>query len=320
MATILVAFDTLEAGFERLSQAHTLIRPPLGRDFTPEELRELIPEADVLCSVFDIPIPAELIALGKRLRLIANYAVGYNNIDIEYARTHGITVTNTPHSVIVPTAELALALLLDCARRVSELDRLVRREPGVKVSLSRIDRLGWLLQGKRIGIVGYGNIGEAVAERCRAFGMQVLYYKRHRLAPEVEQAKELTYRPLEDILRESDVITLHTPYSPATHHLIGARELALMPRHAILINTARGAVVDEAALVEALRSGQIAAAGLDVFEHNDLPLPALSELDNVVMTPHVGTQTRDSRLMMTAEMTENVLRFLEGRTDISRVV
>ena len=112
MATILVAFDTLEEGFERLSQAHTLIRPPHGRDFTPEELRELIPEADVLCSVFDIPIPAELIALGKRLRLIANYAVGYNNIDIEYARTHGITVTNTPHSVIVPTAELALALLL----------------------------------------------------------------------------------------------------------------------------------------------------------------------------------------------------------------
>ena len=150
--------------------------------------------------------------------------------------------------------------------------------------------------------------------------MQVLYYKRHRLAPEVEQAKELTYRPLEDILRESDVISLHTPYSPATHHLIGARELALMPQHAILINTARGAVIDEAALVEALRSGQIAAAGLDVFEHNDLPLPALSELDNVVMTPHVGTQTRDSRLMMTAEMTENVLRFLEGRTDISRVV
>ena len=320
MATILVAFDTLDEGFERIPSEHTLIRPPHGRDFTQEELAALLPEADVLCSVFDIPVRADLIARGGKLRLIANYAVGYNNIDIEYARSRGITVTNTPHSVIAPTAELAMALLLSCSRRIVELDTMIRRSPGVKVAMGRTDRMGLPLAEKILGIVGYGNIGEAVAMRCRAFGMKVIYYKRHRLSPQEEEAKGITYASLDELLRTSDVVSLHTPYSPETHHLIGERELALMPAHAILITTARGAVVDEEALLRALQRGSIAAAGLDVFEHNDCPLAELSALPNVVMTPHVGTQTKDARLKMNHEMLENVARFLVGRTDISRVV
>lgn len=319
MAKILIAFDTLDEGFERLSPQHEVIRPPKGRDFTQEELRELIPTAEVLCSVFDIPVRAELLALGKQLRLVANYAVGYNNIDIAYCRQVGITVTNTPHTVVAPTAELAMALLLSCSRRTRELDAELRQKSG-RTSLGRLGMLGYDLYGKTLGIVGYGNIGAAVAERCRAFGMKVLYYKRHRLSPELEASRGIEYASLEDLLCRADVVSLHTPYSPEAHHQIDAEALALMKPSAILINTARGSIVDEDALIKALESGQIAMAGLDVFEDADIPRPRLLSLPNVVMTPHVGTQTYDARVAMTHELIDNILGFLSGSPDISRVV
>lgn len=319
MATILVAFDTVDEGFERLSAEHTLIRPPKGRDFSQSELRELITEADVLCSVFDIPVREELLSQAKHLRLVANYAVGYNNIDLNYCRAHGIAVTNTPREVIIPTAELAMALLLACSRRVAELDRTVRDKSG-RVGLGRLGMMGQTLHGKTIGIVGYGNIGGAVAERCRAFGMKVLYYKRTRLTPELEDARGLTYAPLETLLRESDVVSLHTPYTPEAHHQINAERLALMKPGSILINTARGSIVNEDDLIAALESGHLAAAGLDVFEDADVPRPGLLKRPEVVFTPHVGTQTYDARVAMVHELADNVLGFLAGRSDISRVV
>lgn len=319
MATVLVAFDTVDEGFERISAEHDLIRPPKGRDFDQQELAELIPMADVLCSVFDIPVGEPLLRHATKLRLVANYAVGYNNIDLDYARTYGIAVTNTPRAVVAPTAELALALMLSCSRRTAELDRLVRAEQG-RVSLGRLGLLGTDLYGKTLGIVGYGNIGGAVAERCRAFGMRILYYKRTRLSPEIEASRGLEYAPLDDLLARADIVSLHTPYSPASHHQIGARELALMRRGSILINTARGSIVDEDALINALRTGHIASAGLDVFEDKDVPRPGLLSLPQVVMTPHVGTQTYDARVAMVHELADNVLGFLAGRTDISRVV
>lgn len=319
MAKILVAFDTVDEGFERLSQAHELIRPPRGRDFSAKELEQLIEDCDVLCSVFDIPITAELMRRGRRLRLVANYAVGYNNIDIVHAQKHGITVTNTPRAVVEPTAELAFALMMAATRRVAELDRLIRTE-GPTLGLGRLGRLGTDLYGKTIGIVGYGNIGGSVAQRAKAFGMQVLYYKRHRLDREREVELGLEYAPLDELLRSSDVVSLHTPYSPESHHQIDARALSLMKPSAILVNTARGAIVDEAALVEALQKKRIAAAALDVFEHKDIPSLGLLELDNVVMTPHVGTQTYETRARMVHEMVDNVLGFLEGKEGISRVV
>lgn len=320
MATILVAFDTVDEGFEALSNEHTLIRPPKGRDFSQEELYKLIPDAEVLCSVFDIPVREELLARGKKLRLVANYAVGYNNIDIDYCQRAGITVTNTPKSVVAPTAELAMALLLGCSRRTRELDQELRKQEG-RVSLGRLGMMGLDLYGKTIGIVGYGNIGAAVAERCRAFGMHILYYKRTRLPLEDERVRGIEYATLHELLRRSDVVSLHTPYSPSAHHQIDATALDLMKSSAILINTARGAIIDELALVKALKTKRIAMAGLDVFENNDIPHSELLQMENVLLTPHVGTQTYDARVYMVNELCSNVLAFLDGRSDlISRIV
>ena len=319
MAKILVAFDTVNEGFEKIGAEHEVIRPPHGRDFTHEELCQLLPEADVLCTSFDYPARAELLQHGAKLRLIANFGVGFNNIDIDYARAHGIVVTNTPQAVIIPTTELTLALMLDCARRVSELDRLIRQTPGKRPTIGRMGYLGVHLAGKTLGLIGYGRIASAVAERARAFGMKILYYKRTPLSADEEARQGITYTPLDDLLFGSDFISIHTPYSAETHHFIGERELALMKPTAIFINTARGAVVDEEALVKALQTGYIAAAGLDVFENQDNPHPALCTLDNVCMTPHTGTQTADARRDMNVEMLENVVRFLAGRTDLNRV-
>ena len=319
MAKILVTFDTVDEGFELIDQAHQVIRPPRGRDFSTEELYELLPEADVLCTSFDYPTRATLLQYAHKLRLIANFGVGYNNIDIDYARAHGIAVTNTPQAVILPTAELTLALMLDCARRVSELDRLIRRTPGQRPTIGRMGYLGVHLAGKTLGLIGYGRIASAVAERARAFGMKILYNKRTPLPQEEEARQGITYAPLDTLLSASDFISIHTPYSGETHHFIGEHELAKMKPSAIFINTARGAVVDEEALVQALQQGTIMAAGLDVFEQQDNPHPSLCTLDNVCMTPHTGTQTADARRDMNAEMLENVVRFLAGRTDLNRV-
>ncbi|MDO4707656.1 MAG: NAD(P)-dependent oxidoreductase [Porphyromonadaceae bacterium] len=318
MAKILVAFDTVDEGFERLTVAHEVIRPPKGTDFSQEELQRLIVDCDVLCSVFDIHIGKELMQRGNRLHLVANYAVGYNNIDIAAARQLGIAVTNTPLSVIEPTAELAMALMLSCSRRTAELDRALRSSNG-KLGLGRLGMMGMDLYGQTLGIVGYGNIGAAVARRAKAFGMKVLYYKRTRLSQDEETERGITYATLADLLKASDVVSLHTPYSPQTHHQIDARALALMKPSALLINTARGSIVDEDALIAALSSGGIAGAGLDVFEDSDVPRSALLDLPNVVLTPHVGTQTYEARCRMVHELVDNVLGFLAGSPNISRV-
>lgn len=319
MSTILVVYSTVSEGWKPLHQAHRVISPPDGRDFTQEEILQYLPETEVLCSVFDMPITAELLDRAPKLKLIANYAVGYNNIDIQAAKARGIAVVNTPRSVVIPTAELAFALMIACARRIVELDTWIRsRQKGDH--FTRLDMLGWDLYGKTIGIVGYGNIGAALASRCRAFGMKVLYYKRTPLAPKVEAELGLTYRPLDDLLRESDVVSLHTPYSAETHHQIGERELALMKPSSVLINTARGSVVDEDALIRALDRGHLSSAGLDVFEDRDRPRAGLIKHPQVVMTPHVGTQTYDTRVDMVKEVVSNVLNFLSGVGEVSRVI
>lgn len=318
MAKILVAFDTVREGFEAITAHHEVIFPPKGRDFTQEEIAERLPGCDVLCSVFDIPVGPDLIDKGESLKLIANYAVGYNNIDTAYAASKGIVVTNTPRSVIEPTADLAMALLLSCTRRVAEWDRLFRRDRA-SIEHGRLCRLGGNLYGKTLGILGFGNIGAAMARRCQALGMNVLYNKRTRLSSEEEQRLNVVYGSKEEIIRQADVLSLHTPLTPETHHLIGEAELAMMKPSAILINTARGAVVDEQALVKALQEKRIAAAGLDVFENKDIPMPELFDMDNVTLTPHIGTQTYDSRVEMVHELCNNVLGFLNGDRPIDRV-
>ncbi len=315
---ILVTYDMFREGFAELESKYEVTFPE-GRDFTYEEVYEMIPEYDVLCSMFDFPVNKELIDHAPKLRLIANYAVGYNNIDVAYAIEKGLTVANTPDPVTAPTANIALGLLLDAARRITECDRKLRTL-GKKMKVGVLENLGAPVTGQTLGIIGMGRIGKALAKRANAMGMEVIYHNRHQLYIEEETKLNVTYVTKEELLAKADFVSLNAPYTPETYHIIGEEELRRMKRSAILINTARGPLVDEHALVKALREGEIRAAGLDVFEFGDYPLPELLELDNVVLTPHIGTQTLETRIIMAKAVCDNVIGFLEGDRPVSRVL
>lgn len=269
-----------------------------------------ISEAEVLVSTFDKPVTREMIASMPRLRLVANFGVGYNNIDLEACRERCIRVTNTPKPVIEPTAELAFALMIGIARRTAEFDRQLRA--GTAEPFGVMNNLSHSLYGKTLGIIGMGHIGQSLARRALASGMRVVYHNRHRLSEDIEERYEARYVALDELLQTADFVSLNLPYTAAVHHLISARELQMMKRTAYLINTARGAHVDEAALVEALRNGEIAGAAMDVFEHEPTITPALLEMDNVLVSPHTGTGTWEGRLDMCENVSENILAFAAG--------
>ena len=315
---ILVTYDMFREGFTELESKYDVTFPE-GRDFTYDEVYAMIPEYDVLCSMFDFPVNKELIDHAPNLKLIANYAVGYNNIDVAYALQKGLTVANTPDPVTAPTANLALGLMIDAARRVTECDRKLRTlRKAMKVGV--LENLGVNITGKVLGIIGMGRIGKALAKRANACGMEVIYHNRRQLYIEEETRLNVTYVSKEELLERADFVSLNAPYTPETYHIIGAEELKRMKNSAILINTARGPLVDEAALVEALKSGEIRGAGLDVFEDGDYPMEELLEMDNVVMTPHIGTQTTETRILMARTVCNNVIGFLEGDRPVSRVL
>lgn len=302
---ILVTYNLPRTPFNNLPADWELTFPQ-NEEMPREEIIRLLPEYDVLLTIFHShsPVDREIIDAGKRLRLISNYGVGYNNIDTAYAREKGIAVTNTPRSVCNPTAELAMALMLALARRVAECDRRIRTE---KESLwGTMKNLGASLENKTLGIVGMGNIGKNVARKAEAFGMRVIYYNRRT---EVSGYRRV---PLDTLLQEADFVSLHTPLTTETRHLIGARELSLMKPTAMLINTARGAVIDETALADALKQKRIAGAALDVFENEPHVTDVLYRLDNVVLTPHVGTGTIDTRIAMAEEALANIRNFFQG--------
>lgn len=309
---------TVASGLEELYERYEVLTIPEGKKFSEDLLSELPKDVDVLASEFTIPVTSKVIDYFPNLKLIANYAVGFNNIDVAYANSKGITVSNTPQAVIQPTAELTVALLLSVSRRVAEWDRLMRRQRSSEKG-SLADGMGWDLYKKKAGIIGYGNIGKAVGKMLQAFGMQVFYNKRTRLSPEEEKELGVTYSSPEEIFRTCDVVSLHMPYTAESHHMVNAETLGMMKPDAILVNAARGKVVDEAALVEALKNGKIAGAGLDVFEHDDCPLDELYDLENVSMTPHVGTQTREARIAMAEELTNNIVGFFEKDRPIAIV-
>ncbi len=302
---ILVTYNLPRLPFENLPLDWE-ITFPLNEQMSREEILRLLPEYDVLLSIFhshDL-VDKEIIDAGSKLKLISNYGVGYNNIDVQYAREKGIAVTNTPHSVNNPTAELAMALMLSAARRVSECNLRIRKE---KESMwGTMKNLGFSLDGKTLGIIGMGNIGRNVARKAEAFGMNVIYYNRRTEVAGYQRTD------LETLLRISDFITLHTPLTAETRHLIDIREFSLMKPTAILVNTARGAVINEKALVEALRSHVIAGAALDVFEDEPHITEALYGFDNVVLTPHIGTGTIDTRIAMAEEALTNIRNFFNG--------
>lgn len=315
---ILVTYDMFREGFTELESKYEVTFPE-GRDFTYEEVFEMIPEYDVLCSMFDFPVNKELIDHASKLRLIANYAVGYNNIDVAYALEKGLTVANTPDPVTAPTANIALGLMLDTARRITECDRKLRTL-GKDMKVGVLENLGMPVTGQTLGIIGMGRIGKALAKRANALGMDVIYHNRRQLCIGDETKLNVTYVSKEELLAKADFVSLNAPYTPDTYHILGEEEFKQMKPSAILINTARGPLVDEHALVKALREGTIHGAGLDVFEFGDYPLPELLEMDNVVLTPHIGTQTMETRIIMARTVCNNVIGFLEGDRPVSRVL
>ncbi|HXT65750.1 MAG TPA: D-glycerate dehydrogenase [Nitrospiraceae bacterium] len=287
-----------------------LVQDPRDALPSPATLREGLCQADAAIVTLGDRIAAETIHAATQLKILANYAVGYNNIDLAAARQCGLIVTNTPDVLTDATADLTWALILATARRVVEGDALVRS--GAWTGWSPTQLLSAEVTGKTLGIIGMGRIGQAVAQRAVGFRMPVRYHTRQPLATS-SLSREWEYRSLHDILGESDVVTIHVPLTPATHHLIGTRELAWMRPTAFVINTARGPIVDEAALVDALKTGIITGAGLDVYEQEPAIHPALAQMKQVILLPHLGSATLQARVQMGMVCLENIQAVLDGR-------
>lgn len=317
--TIVFTTSLPQEGFSRLGN-HQLIIPQTPY-FSNDELTRILSEgADVLVATFDYKVSAEMLEAAKGLRLVANFGVGFNNIDTAWCKTHGVVVTNTPLPVIEPTAEHCFALLHAVAHRTAELDRRLRLPDYDGIRFGVMNNLGTSLYGKTLGIIGMGRIGRAVARRAVGCGMKIAYHNRHRLPAETEALYGATYLPMEQLLKESDFVSLNLPYTPEVHHLIGKRELQMMKPTVMLINTARGAHIDEEALAEALRDGVIAGAALDVYENEPAIHPLLLKQDNVVLSPHIGTGTIEGRLEMCHNVEDNILYFEQGERQQMNIV
>jgi len=309
---VVVARGMPEAGLRPLREAGHEAVVLSGEPPSRDELLAALPGAAALLTTVTEKVDAGLLgAAGRRLRVVANMAVGYDNVDVEAATQRGIVVTNTPGVLDETTADTAFMLLLAAARRLGEGERLLRA--GRWRGWGPRQLTGPDVWGKTLGIVGMGGIGEAVARRARGFGMEVLYYARSG-KPAAEEELGAERRDLDGLLRESDFVSVHTPLTEETWHLIGARELSLMGESAVLVNTSRGPVVDEAALAGALAAGRIFAAGLDVYEREPEVHPELLELENVVLAPHIGSASIETRDRMAATAAENVVAALRGET------
>jgi lactate dehydrogenase-like 2-hydroxyacid dehydrogenase len=286
---------------------------------TTDELREAVATADALLPTVTDKISAEVLGAGpRRTRIIANFGVGYNNIDVEAAKGAGIAVTNTPDALTDCTADLAMTLLLAAARRAGEGERHVRE--GSWTGWRPTHMLGTKVTGKTLGIIGLGRIGRAVARRAHhGFGMKILYYNRTPVPAGQIDDLDAELCTLEDLLARSDFVSLHCPSTPETRHLLNAETLALMKPGAFLINSARGDVVDETALVDALRSGTIAGAGLDVYDGEPAVRPELAEMENVVLLPHLGSATTETRVAMGMRAVANLKAFFNGDPPPDRV-
>jgi glyoxylate reductase len=285
-----------------------------------EALAAAMQDVDVFVpTVTDVVDAALIEGAGPDLKLIANFGTGVDHIDLAAARKRGITVTNTPGVLTDDTADLVMALILSVPRRLSEGEKLVRA--GEWAGWTPTGMLGHRIGGKRLGIVGMGRIGQAVAARARAFGLSIHYHNRHRLPKAVEGPLEATWWPtLEAMLERVDIVSLNCPETPETRYMINAERLRLMPPHAYLINVARGTLVDEAALVAALKMGSIAGAGLDVFEHEPSVSPELLKLPNVVLLPHMGSATFEGRQAMGEKVITNIRVFADGHRPPDQVL
>lgn len=265
----------------------------------------------VMCALTD-RVDAALLAAAPRLKVVANIAVGYNNIDVPACTARGVMATNTPGVLDDSTADLAWALMLGAARRLTEVERYIRAGKWTGWRLKQW--LGIDVHHATLGIVGMGRIGQAIAKRAGGFDMRVIYHNRRRVAPEIEQRLHARYVTMRDLLAQSDFVVLQVPYTPETHHLIGAAELQSMKPTAILINSTRGGVVDDEALIAALKAGTIRGAGLDVFENEPKLNPGFLDLDNAVLAPHIGSSTEGTRRAMAMTAARNMVAALSGKT------
>lgn len=282
------------------------------------ELYERISGADAALTLLTTKVDgAFLDAAGPQFKVVSNVAVGYNNIDVAECRKRGVIATNTPGVLTDATADIAMALILMVTRRLGEGERIVRSNQPWQWGMFML--LGTGLQGRRLGVVGMGAIGQALARRARAFGMTVAYSNRTAVAAAIETDLGAERLDLDELLATSDIVTINCPYSTDTHHLIGPAQFELMRSSAFLINTARGPIVDEAALVDALRSGAIAGAGLDVYEREPVLEPGLNELDNVVLIPHLGSATVETRAAMATLAARNTVAVLSGQAPLTPI-
>ncbi len=285
-----------------------------------DELVGVAQTAEILVPTVTDAINGRLIAAaGKQLKMIANYGTGVDHIDLAAARKKNIVVTNTPDVLTQDTADMTMALILAVPRRLVEGERVMRK--GNWTGWSPTWMLGHRISGKRLGIIGMGRIGQAVARRARGFGLSIHYHNRNRVHEDIEQELEATYwESLDQMLAHMDFVSVNCPHTPATYHLLSARRLKLLQPHAVVVNTARGEVIDEAALTRMLAAGEIAGAGLDVFEHEPAVNPKLLALDNVVLLPHMSSATFEGRIAMGEKVLVNIKTFVDDHAPPDRVL
>jgi len=307
---VLITQKIFPEAIEYVKMHAEIEKGPGERKATKEEIKEKIKEKEgLLCLLVD-KIDKEIIDSAPFLKIIANCAVGYNNIDINYARKKGILVTNTPGVLTETTADLTWALILAVSRRIAQADKFTREKKFKGWELDLF--LGKEITGKRLGIIGIGRIGKAVALRARAFMMGIFYSDPLRLSPEEEKIYTASFLPLDELLAFSDIVTIHASLTPQSYHLISKEKIKLMKREVILINVARGPIIDEEALAEALEKGQIWGAGLDVYEREPEIYEKFLALDNIIILPHIGSATHETRLKMAMMAARNLVQGLKG--------
>jgi glyoxylate reductase len=318
VAKIVVTGKIPEVALEKLKKSHEVIswgeETPISRD----ELLKRVSGANVIVSLLTEKIDEEVLAsAGNDLKAVCNVAVGYNNIDVAACKSKNVLVTNTPGVLTDATADIAMALILMTTRRLSEGERVIRNQDPWAWGMFYM--LGSSIQNQTLGIVGMGQIGIATALRAKSFGMKIIYTRRNRLDEKIEKELSAQYVSLDDLLQQSDIVSLHCPYSTETHHLISDAQLSKMKKTSYLINTARGPIVNEEALANALINKTIAGAGLDVYENEPKVNDKLLKLDNVVLLPHLGSATVETRTAMATTAANNALEILSGNKPLNPV-
>ena len=307
---VLITYNIYRDVYKEVLKDFDIIMPAEGIEtFKYEDVLPVVDSFDAILSMWNFPIDQQLLDAAKNLKIVSNYAVGYDNIDVVHATRCGVVVANTPDPVTEPTADIAMGLMLSLMRRIVDCDNMLRAK---ELKWGIMNNLGTSLSGKQLGIIGMGRIGKAVARRALACGMSIVYHNRNRMSAIDEKLYNAKYVSLDELIETSDVVSLNAPLTCETYHIIDANRLAQMKRDAFLINTARGPLVDEKALIEALKNGTIKGAGLDVFETGDNVCDELLALPNTVLVPHIGTQTVETRREMAEFAATNILNFFNG--------